>query len=97
MNTALWQEVSRALMANQRVELGDPPTAEEMLAYSRGGLPEAEEERIRDLLVAYPELARMYGAAFPDEGENVSEAELAAAWNALERRISGPLESRRQP
>lgn len=83
-----WQEVNRELIAEQRRELGDPPTAEEMLAYSRGELPESEEERIRDLLVAYPEVARMYGAAFPEEGDAVPEAELAAGWNGLQRRLA---------
>lgn len=82
-----FQEVNRQLSAEERDKLGDPPTAEELLAYSRGLLPEAEEERIRDLLVAYPELARLYGAAFPEEGETVSQAELDAAWNALQRRL----------
>lgn len=84
-----WQEANRRLMAEERQRLGDPPTAEEMLAYSRGELPESEEERIRDLLVAYPEIARMYGAAFPEEGDAVTEEELAAGWKTLQQRLGG--------
>ena len=62
-----WQEANRELLAEARGKFGAPPTAEEMLAYSRGELPESEEERVRELLVAYPELARMYSEPFPDE------------------------------
>lgn len=82
-----WQDANRALTAEQRQELGDPPTAEEILAYSRGELSEVEEDRIRDLLVAYPDLAKMYAAPFPDEGDVVSEEQLRAGWNTLQGRL----------
>lgn len=93
-NKSEWQEANRRLQAEEREKLGDPPTAEEMLAYSRGELPEGEEERIRELLVAYPELARMYGATFPDgpragDADAVPDSELLAAWNTLQRRLGG--------
>ena len=65
-NKSEWQEASRRLMAEARERLGDPPTAEELEAYHRGEMTESEEERIRELLVAYPELARMYNAPFPE-------------------------------
>src|ERR1043165_304475 len=68
-NKSEWQEANRRVMAEQREKLGEPPTADEMLAYSRGELSESEEERIRDLLVAYPELSRMYAAPFAEEAE----------------------------
>lgn len=87
-----WQEANRELMAEERRRLGDPPTAEELLAYSRGELSEADEERIRDLIVAYPELARMYAEPAPEEprpGEpdHVSQEQIAAGWNALQQRL----------
>jgi hypothetical protein len=82
-----WQDANRELIAEQREKLGDPPTAEELLAYSRGELSENEEERIRDLLVAYPELARMYAAPFPEEGDAVSEEQVRGSWNALQDRL----------
>jgi hypothetical protein len=82
-----WQDANRELMAGQREQLGDPPTAEEILAYSRGELSESEEDRVRDLLVAYPELARMYAAPFPEEGDAVSEDQLRAGWNTLQGRL----------
>lgn len=90
-----WKEANRQLREQARRELGEPPTAEEMLAYSRGELTEKEVERIHDLLVAYPEVARMYGAPFPEaagEGDDdaVSEDEVRAGWSALQRRLARP-------
>ena len=87
-----WQEANRELIADERRGLGEPPTAEEMLAYSRGELPEPEEERIRDLMVAYPELARVYAEPFPEapqpgDPDHVAEAQVAAGWTALQRRL----------
>ncbi len=89
-----WQEANRRLMAEQRRALGDPPTAEELLAYSRGELTEQEEERIRDLLVAYPELARMWSEAAPEapqpgDPDAVSEEKVLASWKELQRRLGG--------
>lgn len=89
-----WQDANRALQAEDRRTLGDPPTAEEMLAYSKGELSGNEAERIQDLLVAYPELARMYGTPFPEpqpgDSDAVSEAEIAAGWNAFQQRLAVP-------
>jgi hypothetical protein len=87
-NKSDWQEANRRAMAEQREKLGDPPTAEEMLAFSRGELSESEEERIRDLLAAYPELARMHGAPFAEEGQpGVSGEEIAAGLSEVQRRL----------
>ncbi|HKR65153.1 MAG TPA: hypothetical protein VJZ00_15575 [Thermoanaerobaculia bacterium] len=88
-NKSDWQEANRRLMAEQREKLGDPPTAEEMLAYTNGELSEEEADRIRDLLVAYPELARMYAAPFPEEGDDVSEETIAAGLQDVQRRLGG--------
>jgi hypothetical protein len=85
-----WQDANRELIAEQRRQLGDPPTADELLAYSRGELSESEEEEVRDRLVAYPELARMYAAPFPEEGDVVSENQQHDDWNALQRRLGHP-------
>ncbi|HYI13078.1 MAG TPA: hypothetical protein VEK57_28790 [Thermoanaerobaculia bacterium] len=97
-NNSEWQEANRRLMAEQREKLGEPPTAEEMLAYSRGELDETEEERIRDLLVAYPELARMYAAPFPEEAEaGVSDDRVAAGFEELRQRLGGSVVPLRAP
>jgi len=97
-NKSEWQEANRRLMAEQREKLGEPPTAEEMLAYSRGELSENEEERIRDLLVAYPELSRMYAAPFAEEGEPaVSDDQIAAGLEDVKRRLRGTAVPLRAP
>ncbi|HJQ36680.1 MAG TPA: hypothetical protein VKB93_06045 [Thermoanaerobaculia bacterium] len=97
-NKSDWQEANRRLTAEQRKTLGDPPTAEEMQAFSRGELSESEEERIRDLLVAYPELSRMYAAPFPEEGQpGVSNEEIAAGLKDVQRRLGVPAVPLRPP
>lgn len=82
-----WQEANRQLTAEQRKKLGDPPTAEEMLAFTNGELSETEEERIRELLVAYPELAKMAAAAFPAESEPVSAEAVERGLQDVQRRL----------
>lgn len=87
-NKSDWQEANRRLMAEQREALGDPPTPEELQAYRSGELNESEEERIRDLLVAYPELARMYRASLPEEPEpGITEEEIAAGLREVKQRL----------
>jgi hypothetical protein len=83
-----WQEANRRITAEQRERLGDPPAAEELLAYSEGRLSAEEEERIRELLVAYPELARMYAAPFPEEPQaGVSKEAIDAGLDDVKRRL----------
>ncbi len=75
MNTkADWQTVNRELMAEQRERLGQPPTAEELLAYMRGELSEQDEENMRERLVAWPELARSVAEPFPEEPSVVTRS-----------------------
>lgn len=87
-NKSEGQDVNRRLAAEQREKLGDPPTAEEMLVFSRGEMNAEDEERIRDLLVAYPELARMYSAPFPEEPEaGISNEAIDHGWDDVQRRL----------
>lgn len=76
MNRTEWQAVRDALIAGDRAKLGPPPTAEELLAYERGELSEKEAERVRQLLIAYPELARAYAAPFPEEDDAALPADV---------------------
>jgi hypothetical protein len=84
-----WQAVAAAMNEKERQTLGAPPTAEELLAYSNGELSPAEEEHVRALLVAYPELAEALAQEFPEEGAApgqpgyVSPAEIEAGLDAL--------------
>jgi hypothetical protein len=84
-----WQAVLDAITAEDRETLGPPPSAEEMLAFEKGALPAAEEERVRRLLVAYPELARALAHPFPsdDTDDELGEIEVQKRWNEFRARI----------
>lgn len=69
-----WQAVNRELMAEQRARLGEPPTADELLAYMRGELSESDEESMRERLAAWPELARSLAEPFPEEPDATMNA-----------------------
>jgi anti-sigma factor RsiW len=83
------------LIAEKRASLGEPPSAEEVLAYTRGELAPDEEARIRELLIAYPDLARTLTTPFPEGAEPghpdyLSEHEFARHWKALRKRRQRP-------
>jgi hypothetical protein len=88
-----WQTVNQALMADDRRRLGEPPAAEEVLAYMRGELSAEEAARVRERLVCYPDLVRTLTGSFPVEGaqpgdeDYLSDREFASHWAALERRM----------
>ena len=85
-----WQAVQQEMIAADRQQLGEPPTAEEMLAYSRGELSPEEEARVRALLVAYPELAQALTAPFPtEEDDSLSSEEVSKRWKSFRSRIHG--------
>ena len=93
MNTKSdWQSVHERLVAEQRQKTGEPPTAEEALAYSRGELSPEEETRMRERLLSHPELLRTLAAEFPAEGaepgdpDYLTDAELAIHWDSLQQR-----------
>jgi hypothetical protein len=83
------------LLTEDRLSIGEPPTAEEVLAYTRGELTTDQEARMRERLIAYPELMRTLTAPFPEPAEPdhrdyLSDHEFARHWKALQKR-------RRQP
>jgi hypothetical protein len=90
-----WQAVHAQLLAERRRRLGDPPTVEEMLAYSRGELSQEDEERVRALLVSYPELLRALGADFTDDDvqpgdpDYLPEEAVTRQWNDFQKRMGG--------
>jgi hypothetical protein len=64
-----WQTANEQLMAEERRRAGDPPTAEEMLAYTRGELSSEEEARVRERLLGYPDLVRTLTEPFPEPAQ----------------------------
>ena len=73
--------------------LNEPPTAEEMLSYTRGELAPDEAARVRKRLEAYPDLARAYTEPFPADDLRpgdpyyVSEAQLDQRWAAFKKDV----------
>lgn len=97
MKQSDWEATSRELLAEGRQRLGEPPDANELLAWSRGELSAEESARIQEFLVHYPELARALEEPFPapDEiragsPEDLSEDELDQDWKRLRERIVPP-------
>ena len=88
-----WQTAHREMTAEERRMLGEPPTAEEMLAYSRGELAAENAARVRVWLVTNPDLARALMQPFPDDhaqpGDRdfLSQDELSRHWVSLQQRI----------
>jgi len=82
------QAIHGQMLAERRRRLGPPPGNEELFAFMRGELSPEREALVRELLIAYPELARAMAEPFPEEGD-LSEVELDAHWSSLQKRIHG--------
>jgi hypothetical protein len=89
MNQSDWDAVRDALIADDRANLGEPPSVDELLAYERGELSKEDAEHVQQLLVAYPELARAYATPFPSDDAQPGDSDYLASdvidrqWNAL--------------
>jgi len=84
MNRSDWQAARDVLIAGDRAKLGEPPTVDELLAYERGELSKEEAERVQQLLVAYPELARAYATPFPSDDDGaLADDVIDRQWNAF--------------
>src|SRR5437764_7414524 len=86
---------NRDLTAEACASIGEPPTAEEVLAYTRGELAPEDEARIRERLIAYPDLVRTLTTPFPegaepDHPDYLSEHEFARHWKVLRKRRHRP-------
>ncbi|HEY0140178.1 MAG TPA: hypothetical protein VGF48_04725 [Thermoanaerobaculia bacterium] len=84
-----WQAAAREAAAADRQRHGEPPTAEDVLAYMNGELAEEDAERVRAGLVAHPELARILVDPLPEEGD-LSEDVLKRQWRRLRDRVHAP-------
>ena len=87
-----WQSVHHQRMGDERRGM-EPPTAEEMFAYTRGELSAEQETHVRERLVCYPELVRTLTAEFPTEGAErgdpdfMPDDEFAKHWASLQKRM----------
>jgi hypothetical protein len=94
------QALHGQMLADRRRRLGPPPTNEELFQFMRGELPPADEARVRELLIAYPELLRAMTEPFPHDDAKpgevgyLSEDELARHWERLQTRIHNGAPSR---
>src|SRR3954453_19107713 len=82
-----WEVVLGRLTAEEREILGPPPTAEEMLAFEDGSLPPGQMERVRGLLVAYPELARALAHPIAEDDEPLPHGEIDGRWTEFQRTL----------
>jgi len=84
--------IHERLLAEQRERLGPPPTDDELFRYIDGTLSPADEARVRELLVVYPELAAAVGAPFPTDDaqpgdpDYLTAADVSQRWNEFRRR-----------
>jgi hypothetical protein len=89
------QAIHGRVLAERRHHLGAPPTNDELFAFMRGELSAEDEARVRELLIAYPELASAIAEPFPDDdaqpGDSgyLSDAEMTSHWQSLQKRIHG--------
>jgi hypothetical protein len=83
INQSDWNAVRDALIADDQAKLGEPPTVDELLAYERGELSQENAERVQQLLIAYPELARAYATPFPSDDADLPGYVIDRQWNAF--------------
>ncbi len=87
----------RDLIEQERRRLGPHPPVEDLVAYQAGELPADQEERLRDHLALCPECAHLLldlrdfpDISLPEGARRPSEAEVEAAWEALQPRLGEP-------
>jgi hypothetical protein len=89
MNRSDWEAVRDALIADDRERLGEPPTVEELLAYENGELSAREAERVRQLLIAYPELGSAFAVEFPPDVDDVRNGRVLLFWRSISAIAAG--------
>jgi hypothetical protein len=88
------QAIHTQILAERRDNV-EPPANDELFAFMRGDLKPEDETRVREQLMAYPELARAMAEPFPDEDaqpdddDYLSDDEIDARLHALKRRVDG--------
>ena len=93
VNRSDWETAYRDVIERGRERVGDPPTPEQLVAWSRGELPESEAERIRELLAYYPDLAEALAEddeAVEDEAPILTREQLTMDWELLLQQRMSP-------
>lgn len=92
----VWEAAYRELIEDGRKRLGEFPSVETLLAYSRGDLDPEQTARIQEFLAYYPDLARALVAPFPSPEEirpgdpdYLPDDILEQDWNAIQARLGG--------
>lgn len=83
-----WQDALDGMTAEDRRRLGAAPSAEDVVAYLGGELPAEKEATVRELLVAYPELARTLTIPLLEDAEPLPGAELDRRWAEFQSRLA---------
>jgi hypothetical protein len=68
-----------AWVVEERERLGGPPAPEEVVAFLRGQLPPPEAERVKALLVYYPELTPLLDESLPADPRSIARPFAIAA------------------
>lgn len=82
-----WEAVLTRVSAEDREALGPPPTVDEMVAFEEGRLSPEETERVRRLLVAYPDLAHALAQPIPEDDEPLPKGELDRRWMEFQQTL----------
>lgn len=88
-----WESVRQQMADEDRRTLGEAPATEEILAYGRQELPEADADRVRAWLIGNPEVARALVQPFPSDHAKLGDddflpqAELTSAWASVQARV----------
>lgn len=89
-----WLEAYREILRRERGRIGEWPTEQSLLAFSRQELPPSEAGKIRRFLVAYPEVAAALAELdepllnpAPDALESLSDLEIEQDWARLMNRV----------
>ncbi len=88
-----WKATLDEILAERRKELGDPPSADDMIALRAGELSDAERSALLEHAAVDPEVAReLFGVLrFPEPGDDeVGESDedgVGERWRALRERL----------
>jgi hypothetical protein len=87
-----WESAYRDAIDRGRARV-DPPTPEELVAWSRGELPQSEGDHMRERLAYYPDLAAALAEdaeVTEDEPPLLTREQIATDWELIQQRLGSP-------